>query len=664
MASEHILVVDDDAGGRYLKAHILRRAGFDVAEADTGKKALNLTRGGAYALVLLDVQLPDISGLDVCAQIKAFDPSILVLQTSAAFTGGADRAAGLAGGADAYMVEPIEPEELQATAEALLRRRRAEDALRQEHADLSRKVAAHDQALAGMGARLRQEIDQRTYAEAALRHAQKLDVLGQLTGGIAHDFNNVLAIVFGNLESMRRQLAKPAPDLGKLQTFTDQAILGAKRALGVTRQLLAFSRRQALSPEVIDINTTVTNLVSMLKQVIGERIELETKLEPGTWPVNVDPDQLETAILNLCLNARDAMPENGCISIETRNVTDGGADLVSLAVGDTGIGMGEEVLRQAFEPFFTTKDVGAGTGLGLSQVHGFVNQSGGRVIIESGIGRGTKVTLLIPRHAGPIPAAEPAAPAAAAHSGRDRCILVVEDDDPVRQHTIGALQEMGYRVVDAGSGREALALLDKHADISLLFTDIGLPGGMSGPHLARAALERRPELKVLYTTAYATDRLEAEGLTSADAIVSKPFTYESLAHKLAALLDAETERPRILVIEDEAMIRLDLVDSLQELGFDAVEAVSLADAERHLQEGAPSLSAIVTDIGLPDGRGDDFAGKIRTRCPDVPVIVATGYTDPRMREKFRDDPKVAVVAKPYYPEQIVATLRKLGMRTP
>jgi DNA-binding response OmpR family regulator len=684
---ERILVVDDDAAGRYLKTHILSKAGWQVTEAIDGTSARQRLATESYALALLDVKLPDINGIDLCRELKGTYPHLLVLQTSAAFIGKEDRVAGLAGGADGYLVEPIHPEELVATVMALLRRYRSAQDLQERHDSLEQVVVERSQRLAEIGARLETEINQRADAEEQLRHAQKLDVLGQLTGGIAHDFNNVLTIITGNLESLRRHLAKPAHDTKTLQMFADNALLGAQRAVGITRQLLAFSRRQSLTPKVLSVNAFVLNLTYMMKQVLGETIEIETRLDDAAWPVCADPLQFETAILNLAVNARDAMASGGRLIVQTTNqtATDGPrglkGDYTVVSLIDTGSGMPPEVLKLAVEPFFTTKDVGQGTGLGLAQVHGFVRQSGGEVVIDSAVGRGTRVSLYFPRYTG---AEQPEGPvnyvgqplAAAQH--QHATILVVEDDEPVRAHSAGVLREVGYTVLEVCSGPEAIDVLAAHPETQVLITDVGLSGGMSGAELGRLAAAAYPALKILYATGYDDARLKQEHLVDETALIRKPFSFEELTSHVTRLLThsdsihhsdsiqpGDTLAPKqstgvVLLVEDEPMIRLDLADGMSEIGVTVLEAGSLKEARAHFSKAHDAIGALVIDLSLPDGRGDKFVKELRADLPHLPIVITSGYGATGLGDELTQDEALAILAKPCTVEAIVGKLRGLG----
>jgi len=397
-------------------------------------------------------------------------------------------------------------------------------------------------------AKVTRDMTERRAVEERLRQAQKMEAIGQLTGGVAHDFNNLLTVIFGNLETLQRRL--PEKDDDDLRRLVEGAIRGATRAAQLTHRLLAFSRRQPLEPKPVNLNRLVAAASELLQRTLGERVAVETVLGAGLWWVQVDPSQLESALLNLAVNARDAMPEGGKLTIETANTyldeayAAGQDDLapgqyVLLAVSDTGTGMSKEIIVRAFEPFFTTKAPGEGTGLGLSQVYGFIKQSGGHVKIYSEPGEGTTVKLYLPRLAtapGQGESAEigPVAPMAR----RGETILVVEDDDDVRAHSVDILRELGYRVIAAPDGPSALRILESEPEIRLIFTDIGLPGGLNGRHLAEEARRRYPALRVLYTTAYARNAILHQGrLEPGVDVVLKPFTYAALAAKIREVLD-------------------------------------------------------------------------------------------------------------------------------
>jgi signal transduction histidine kinase len=427
----------------------------------------------------------------------------------------------------------------------------AQAALARANEELERRAMA----LSVANTNLLGEIEQREHVEAALRQAQKMEVIGQLTGGVAHDFNNLLQVILGNLErlSLGRGAAGGSvePDFRR---YVDAAIRGAERAATLTQRLLAFSRRQPLAPKPLDVNQLVTGMSDLLARTLGETVVLRTVLPEGIWRTLADENQLENAVLNLAVNARDAMPQGGRLTIATANAhldapptRDAGevnaGDYVAITVTDTGTGMTPEVLAKAFEPFFTTKDIGQGTGLGLSQVYGFVRQSGGDVTITSASGQGTTVALYLPRIEGLESVTEHPPPRQRIPGGsRSELILVVEDEKDVRAFTTETLRELGYGVVEAPDGRAALSMLDSDAGIRMLFTDIGLPGGVNGRELAEEALRRRPHLRVLFTTGYERNAIVHHGrLDPGVALIGKPFTYAGLALKVREVLDAATD---------------------------------------------------------------------------------------------------------------------------
>jgi signal transduction histidine kinase/CheY-like chemotaxis protein len=404
------------------------------------------------------------------------------------------------------------------------------------------------QSLALANASLKAEAESREAAESQVRQIQKMQAIGELTGGIAHDFNNMLAIVVGSLDLAKRRLRS---DVAKAETCIDDALEGADRAAQLTARLLAFSRQQPLAPCVLDVNKLVGGMSEMLRRTIGEILQVETVLAGGLWRTSADPAQLENAIVNLCINARDAMPEGGKLTLETTNARLDDAyasahaevepgQYVMISVSDTGTGMAAEVIARAFEPFYTTKGVGRGTGLGLSQVHGFVKQSRGHVSIYSEPGVGSTIKIYLPRNTGAIEASEPA-------RGRDELplgslgeiILVVEDDERVRHLSVEALRELGYTVVEAGDAAHALSVLALEPRIDLLFTDVVMPV-LDGRRLADRARAARPGLKVLYTTGYTKNAIVHNGMLDADvALLAKPFTVDQLAHKVRQAIDGQ-----------------------------------------------------------------------------------------------------------------------------
>ncbi len=404
---------------------------------------------------------------------------------------------------------------------------------------------APDRSIVGGFAFLRDTTERREIEEQ-LRQAQKMEAIGQLTGGVAHDFNNLLTVILGNLDNLQRHL----PDSPEAQRMVGAITRAADRAATLTHRLLAFARRQPLEPKPIDVNRLVAGVSDLLRRSLGEGIVIETVLASGLWRTLADPNQLENALLNLAVNARDAMPAGGRLTLETANglldenyaaahedVRPG--QYVLIAVSDTGTGMSKEVAERAFEPFFTTKEVGQGTGLGLPQVYGFVKQSGGHVKIYSEPGEGTTVKLYLPRLAaepeGDL-AAEPALPPA---SAAGETILVVEDDPDVRSYSAEILRSLGYRVIEAPAGPAALRLIEEEPEIRLLFTDVGLPGGFNGRQLADEAQRRRPDLAVLFTTGYARNAIVHQGrLDPGVELIVKPFTAANLGAKVRQVLQS------------------------------------------------------------------------------------------------------------------------------
>lgn len=386
---------------------------------------------------------------------------------------------------------------------------------------------------------IHERTEQLMQAEQQLRQAQKMEAVGQLTGGIAHDFNNMLAVVIGALDLLERRIAQGRTDVDR---YVVAARDGATRAAALTQRLLAFSRQQPLAPTPVDANAMVEGMIELLVRTLGEAITVETRLARGLRPALADPNQLENAILNLCVNGRDAMAGGGRLTIETANITTAAAeaqalgvepgDYIVIAVTDTGSGMPPDVAARAFDPFFTTKGVGKGTGLGLSQVFGFVRQSGGTVRIDTEQGRGSKLSLYLPAYEGEMDAAAQAAEIAEAERAKPgEVVMVVEDEERVRSYSVEALRELGYGVVSAPDGAEALRIIEHGQRVSLLFTDVVMPE-MSGRELARRARARLPDLKVLLTSGYTPD---IAGLD--ESILTKPFDIDKLARRVRAALD-------------------------------------------------------------------------------------------------------------------------------
>ncbi len=392
------------------------------------------------------------------------------------------------------------------------------------------------------------DVTERTQLERQFLQAQKMEAVGQLTGGIAHDFNNLLGVLIGNLDLLRERIAGSPEALELADAALDAGLRGAE----LNKRLLAFARRQTLSPEIVDVNATLTAMTELLKRSLGERIEIHLECAPGAWPVRVDPTQLETAIVNLAVNARDAMPKGGILTLETRNVAldadyaarhaeTSPGDYVMLAVTDTGAGMAPEILRRVFEPFFTTKPVGKGTGLGLSMVYGFLKQSGGHVNVYSEPGKGTTVRLYIPRAPSGELLSKASAPSESDAQGMDKLLLVVEDNPDMRQVAVRQLKEIGYRVVEAENADRARALLDEGLKPDLMFVDVVMPGATDGIAFAEEVASRLPGVPILLTSGF-TERatVEArrrEGRALPFALLGKPYRKADLARAIRAALD-------------------------------------------------------------------------------------------------------------------------------
>jgi PAS domain S-box-containing protein len=401
--------------------------------------------------------------------------------------------------------------------------------------------------LAQLNATLEERVEARTrelrQTEEALRQAQKMEAIGQLTGGIAHDFNNLLTGIIGSLDMMQRRIVHGR--IGELGRFMEAASGSAQRAAALTHRLLAFARRQPLDKRPIDVLALIQDMEELLQRTLGEQVRLRIEACDECWHAMTDPNQLESAILNLAINARDAMPEGGLLTIAAANITvaakapaalgepDPG-DYVSVSVSDSGIGMPAHVMERAFEPFFTTKPVGQGTGLGLSMVYGFARQSGGRARIRSTPGKGTTVTLYLPRS--DKPSAQPAPAAGQAPPGAGETVLVIEDVAAVRMLIVDVLQELGYRTMEAADASEALPILDSAQPIDLLVSDVGLPG-LNGRRIAEFARGKRPQLKILFVTGYAEEAANRSGfLDEGMDLMTKPFAVEALAAKVGAMM--------------------------------------------------------------------------------------------------------------------------------
>jgi signal transduction histidine kinase/DNA-binding response OmpR family regulator len=517
--------------------------------------------------------------------------------------------------------------------------------------------------MAGGGAVVRcADVTEKLRDETALRQGQKMEAIGQLTGGMAHDFNNILQVIQANLDLMKASVEANPEALGRLSSATAAADRGAR----LTHQLLAFARRQPLAPQPTRVAELAADMADLLRHALGERVQLDYEIANDAWNARIDPSQLENAILNLALNARDAMPDGGTVRVEVSNATldrryaalhrdVAPGPYVLVAVSDTGTGMPADVVAQAFDPFFTTKNEGRGTGLGLSMVYGFVRQSNGHIRIDSAIGQGTSVKLYLPRTLDPVPESELPAPTPSTGSER---ILVVEDNEDVRRAVVDMLKGWGYRTVAVESPDAAVRLLEADSAFDLLFTDVVMPGSLTAVELAGIARQRRPDIGVLLTSGYARDLIPREA-GSEFPLIAKPYRSEDLASRVRAVLAARRvptaaapargpaavargDHPRrVLLVEDEVVLRMSTVDMLERLGC-MVSAVGSAEQALELLDRGDKFGLLLTDLGLPGISGEELAAEVQRRFPGLPVIIASGYG------KSESQPgNVRFIGKPY-----------------
>ncbi|CAD7023830.1 hybrid sensor histidine kinase/response regulator [Pseudorhizobium endolithicum] len=550
-----------------------------------------------------------------------------------------------------------------------------------------KKTESHLEHLAeSLGQTVEARTQELERTQEALRQSQKMEAIGNLAGGIAHDFNNLLQVITGNLQLLNRQIAGDEV----AERRVSSALAGAARGARLASQLLSFGRRQPLEPKVINLSRLIREMDHLLRRSLGEAIEIDTIVGGGLWNTLVDPSNVENALLNLAINARDAMDGQGKLTIElgnaflddeyARSAYDVKAgQYVMLAVSDTGCGMTQDILEKVFDPFFTTKPDGKGTGLGLSMVYGFVKQSGGHIKIYSEPSNGTTVRIYLPRSleaedvvtdalTGPV-------------TGGSETVLVVEDDEAVREVTVGLLTELGYKVLKAKDADSALAIVESGAPIDLLFTDVVMPGRLKSRDLARKAKERLPMLGVLFTSGYTENSIVHGGrLDPGVNLLSKPYTREALARKIrqaieqgrekqAAIADPMTvasaappEQERalpitVLLCEDEALIRISTADFLQDAGMNVVEAGTAAEAIS-AAESHP-IDILVADVHLPDMSGLQLTLKLRETLPDLPVIFATGDRSVPGAETLE---QTALITKPYDYDLLAIRIRSMVTR--
>ncbi len=515
------------------------------------------------------------------------------------------------------------------------------------------------------------DITEKLRDETALRQGQKMEATGQLTGGMAHDFNNILQVIQANLDLVKSAVPNDQAALARLSAAGAAADRGAR----LTQQLLAFARRQPLAPQPTNVARLVRDLADLLRHSLGERITIALEIAAEPWNAKIDPGQLENAILNLAINARDAMPDGGTVTVEVSNatldrryaalhpdVTPG--PYVLVAVNDTGTGMPPEVAAQAFDPFFTTKRDGKGTGLGLSMVYGFVRQSNGHIRIDSAIGQGTSVKLYLPRTMDPV--LDLPNDTGGVESGSER-VLVVEDNDEVRRAVVALLSGWGYRVVSAENPDVAAAILEKDSAFDMLFTDVVMPGSISAIELAAVAQRLRPDIAVLLTSGYARDLIPAMDRPEYP-IITKPYRGEELMARLRSVLAARRptpppspERPteaaavaaevagrprRVLLVEDEVVLRMSTTDMLEQLGC-FVSGVGSGEQALELLTRGGAFDLLLTDVGLPGMSGEELASEARRRFPRLPVVIASGYGRSSAQAAGMQAEGLQFISKPY-----------------
>ncbi|HEY4293186.1 response regulator [Luteibacter sp.] len=519
------------------------------------------------------------------------------------------------------------------------------------------------------------------FTQDQLRQAQKMDAIGKLTGGVAHDFNNLLQVISGNLQLLATDVAGNA----RAERRLANAMAGVSRGTKLAAQLLAFGRRQPLAPKVVNIGRFVRDMDDLLRRTLGEEIEVETVVAGGLWNTLVDPGNVENALLNLAINARDAMLGRGRLTIEAGNAlldtvyATAHGDLrpgqyVMIAVTDTGSGIAPDILDQVFEPFFTTKPEGQGTGLGLSMVYGFVKQSGGHVKIYSEPGDGTTVKIYLPRSTQSedriVDIEEEDL------RGGDETILVVEDDDAVRETVVAMLGDLGYRVLKARDAESALSIIESGIAIDLLFTDVVMPGPLRSPELARKASERQPGMAVLFTSGYTENAIVHGGrLDDGVELLSKPYTRDQLARRVRHVLADKSRKAvptggssavaplratkplRVLVVEDDALIRMSISEMLESRGHVVFEAGDGNEALR--VHASQPIDVLLADVGLPGMNGVEVAAKMRETQPDLPVLYATGD---HTANGVRRDERTAIIVKPYGVADLMEAIGRIARR--
>jgi signal transduction histidine kinase/DNA-binding response OmpR family regulator len=557
----------------------------------------------------------------------------------------------------------------------------AEEALQKLNETLEQRVVQRTGELAEALERLQRESADREQAQAALRQAQRMESLGALTGGVAHDFNNLLQVITGNLNLLSKDVAGNE----RAEARVSNALAGVGRGSKLASQLLAFGRRQPLEPKVVNIGRFLKTFDDMLRRALGEEIEVESVVSGGLWNTLVDPGQIENAILNLAINARDAMEGRGKLTIEAGNAMLDDAyarqheevqpgQYVMVAVTDTGCGIPAELLDRVFEPFFSTKPEGKGTGLGLSMVYGFVKQSGGHVKVYSEVGEGTTVRLYLPRvlQTEDVLASTTHLPS----QGGSETILVVEDDEDVRETAVAILVDLGYRVLKSPDAASALSVIESGVPIDLVFTDVVMPGPLRSPELARKARERQPNVAVLFTSGYTENAIVHGGRLDAGVdLLSKPYSSDALARKVRHVLAnqaqqrlaresaeraaaAEDRALTVLLVEDDELIRASAADLLASEQKHVVLEAAHADAAIAVMEKS-HVDVLVADIGLPGVSGAELARRAVARWPHLAVVFATGN---RAGADTAALPGAMVLLKPYRLEDLTRAVEQAAGR--
>ncbi|NUT74784.1 response regulator [Pseudomonas sp. C1C7] len=549
--SERAIILAPQGRDSQIALMILNEAGFDgVITRDLAGLCHELEQGAGLLLLALEALLgQDLEPLlRFIEQQPAWSDLPIVLFTH---HGGPEQSPasrfGTYLGNVTFLERPFHPVTLISLVTAALRGRRRQYEARDRLVDLSESELRLKNTLETLEQQVEERTAQLRHNEEVLRQSQKMEAVGQLTGGIAHDFNNMLTGIIGSLELLRRRLARGRLD--DLESLIDLGVTSANRAAGLTHRLLAFSRRQSLDSQPVEMNTLVVAMGELLQRSIDERIHLDMQLSERLWVAEADPNQLESALLNLVINARDAMPDGGHLVVRTsnqyldadftqfhKNLEPG--DYVVLSVSDSGCGIPQATINRVFDPFFTTKPIGQGTGLGLSMIYGFTKQSRGHVAIESEVGKGTTVRLYLPRYGGELPEAQPVENPHPLFAQHGETVLIVEDDPAVRVLVCTVLSELGYAFVEAGDADGAIPILESEQRIDLMISDVGLPG-MNGRQLAEIGRQHRPQLKVLFITGYAEHAAVRAGfLDSGMQMITKPFTFDLLTAKVREMVRA------------------------------------------------------------------------------------------------------------------------------